>query len=77
MFAGGRISRLPWDTPLFTTLHTMNEIRPFQLVFLLEVLGHSQEEALRELTEVLEPAYAEGRFDFLDSPPVVRSARFR
>jgi len=77
VFAGRGISPLPRDTSLFTTLYAMNEIRPFQLVFLLEVSGCSQEEALRELAGVLEPVYVEGLLDFLGSPPVVRSARFR
>ena len=51
----------------------MHEIRPFQLVFLLEVSGRSQEEALLELTEVLKPVYAEVLLNFFASPPIVRS----
>ena len=75
VFSGHKIGTLPPDIPLFTTLSTMNEIRPFQLVFLCQVSGHSQGEA-RELEEALEPVYAEGVLDFLASPPIVRSARF-
>jgi len=76
VFAGHGISRLSQDAPLFTTLYTMNQIRPFKLVFLLEILGRSQEEALRELAAVLKPVYAKDLLYFLDFSPVIRCAQF-
>jgi len=48
----------------------MNELRPFDLVFLLEVLDFRQ--AQRELLETLDLVTAKGLLDFLDSPPTIR-----
>ena len=63
----------PWALLSFEALHTMNEVRPFKLVFLLEVLDFL--ETKQELAEVLDSANAKGLLDFLDSPPTVRRAQ--
>ena len=49
----------------------MNEFKPFNLVFLLEVLDRSCEER-RMLEEVLESVAEQGLLDFLDFPPTIR-----
>jgi len=54
----------------FEALHMMYVIRPFKLVFLLEVSYFL--EARRELEEALASVTARGRFDFLNSPPTIR-----
>ena len=77
VFTGHGMGYLLWDAILFTTLRRMNKTRPFKLGILLEVSGCPEGEALRELTEALSSVTAEGLLDFLDSPPVIRSARFR
>ena len=64
---------LPWALLFFEALRTMNKVRPFKLVFLLEVLDFW--EAQQELAEALESATAKGLLDFLDSPPTVRRAQ--
>lgn len=51
------------------TLRTMNGVRPFKLVFLLE---DRYLEGL--LTEALDSMTAKGFLDFLDSPPTIRHA---
>ena len=58
---------------MFDTLRTMNEVRPFKLVFLLVAVG----EARRRLVGALDSVTARGFLDFLDSPPTIRTARFR
>jgi len=67
------IARLPLDITLFETLHTMNEVRPFKLVFLVRVLGSAQV-AQRKLAEALDQVDEQGFLDFLDFPPTVRWA---
>jgi len=67
------IARLPSDITLFETLHTMNEVRPFKLVFLVRVLGSAQV-AQRKLGEALDQVDEQGFLDFLDFPPTVRWA---
>ena len=61
---------LPWVVTLFKVLRMMNEVRPFNLVFLLEVLDFR--EARQELMEVLDLVAAKGLLSFLDSPPTIR-----
>jgi len=56
----------------FETLRKVNRVRPFKLVFLLEVLDPFQRDARRELAEALESVTAKGLLDFLDSPPAIR-----
>lgn len=63
------IASLPSDVVLFETLRIMNEIKPFKLVFLVEVVGLYQEEERRELTKALDSVMGRGLLDFLDSPP--------
>jgi len=58
---------------MFETLRAMSEVRPFVLVFLLEVPDFSQgEESRRKLARALDLVTAEGLLDFLDSPPTIR-----
>jgi len=66
-------ARLFSDVTLFETLRTMNEVRPFKLVFLIRVLGLAQV-AQRKLAEALDQVNEQGFLDFLDSPPTVRWA---
>ena len=65
---------LPSDVTLFETLRTMNEVRPFELVFLIEVFGIYQEESRQELTGALDSTIAAGLFDFLESLPNILSS---
>ena len=51
-------------------LQRMNGIRPFKLVFLLEVSDF--QEGRRELTRALDSVTVRGLLDFLDSPPTIR-----
>jgi len=53
----------------------MNGVRPFALVFLLDVSGPNYREARRELADVLDLVTAKGLLDFLGSSPVVRWVR--
>ena len=62
------------DTTLFETLRTMNELRPFKLVFFLVAPNRLQGEAQRKLVEAIDSATAKGFLDFLDSPPTIRIA---
>jgi len=55
---------LPWVVTLPKVLRMMSEVRPFNLVFLLEVFDFL--EAERELTEALGFAVAKGFLSFLD-----------
>ena len=57
---------------MLDTLCTMNEVRPFRLVFLLEVPYPYQEISRRWLAETLDSLTARGSFGFLNSPPTVR-----
>jgi len=53
----------------------MHKVRRFNLVFLLETSGCSG--AQEELVKSLDTVIAQGLLNFLDSPPVIRIARFR
>ena len=64
---------LPWAPLFFEALRTMNEVRPFKLVFLLEVTDFL--EAQQELAEALDSATTRGLLDFLGSPPTIRRAQ--
>ena len=68
----GDSTRLPKEVTLFEVLRAMNGIRPFKLVFLLELPDCLQEEAGRKLVEALDSVTAKGFLDFLDSPPTIR-----
>jgi hypothetical protein len=74
---GDIAARLPSEVRLFETLHAMNNVRPFKLVFLLMSSDSSLGEAQRELAEALDLVAARGLFDFLDSTPTIRCGRFR
>jgi len=66
---------LPHEAELFETLDRMNTVRPFKLVFLLEVSDTLRDSARQMVTEMLDIVAARGLLDFLDSPPTVRIAR--
>ena len=55
----------------FETLRVMNEVRPFRLVFLLEVSDFFQG-ARWELEKDLDLLAAKGSLNFLDSLPTIR-----
>ena len=69
------MTQLPREVTLSDTLRTMNEIKPFKLVFLLEVLDPAQVEPQRRLAEALDPVTVDGLLGFLDSPSTIRVAR--
>lgn len=71
------IAHLHQEVTMFETLRGMNKEKPFNLVFLLEVPDSRQWEAQDELEGVLDFVAARGHFDFLNSPPTIRSTRFR
>jgi len=81
LWTDNHITRFPWNPVLFQTLRTMREVRPFELVFLLDMnsphLRHGEArrnvvEALRKFTKALDSVIAKGLLDFLDSPPTIR-----
>ena len=65
-----QIRTLSAEVTLFQALRTMSKVRPFKLVFLVEVsdpyLGERE-----ELAEVLDSIAADGLLDFLESPPTI------
>jgi len=71
---GTTVASLPQEVAFFDALRAMDVIRPFKLVFLLEVTDAYQGKAGRELAEALDSAVASGLLDFLDSPPTIRRA---
>lgn len=66
------ICYLHLEVGFFKMLRWVNEVRPFKLVFLLDVPHPSRVEARRELVGALDWVVAEGLLDFLDSPPTIR-----
>jgi hypothetical protein len=68
------VAYLSTEAPFFEALRTMNEVRPFKLVFLLVGLDSFREEARRKLAGALDRMAVRGLLDFLDSPPTVRGA---
>jgi len=60
------------EVGFFKMLRMVNELRPFKLVFLLEVPHSSRVEARREFAGALDWVIAEGLLDFLDFPPTIR-----
>ena len=61
-----------WGATLFRTLRTMNEVRPFKLVFSLEVSSSHQWQIRREFAGALSLVAAKGLLEFLDTPPTIR-----
>ena len=66
---------LPQEAELFETLRKMNEIRPFDLVFLLETSDFHQDGVRQQLAGALDSISADGSLDFLRSSPSVHVAR--
>lgn len=71
------IAYLQCEVVMFKILRKMSGIRPFKLVFLLEVSDPSQQKARQETEKALDFLAARGVIDFLDSPPIIRTTRFR
>jgi hypothetical protein len=71
------VDHLPSEVTLFGTLRAMSKVRPFKLVFLVAAPDLSLGEVRRELAGALDSATARGLLDFLDSPPAIRSGRYR
>jgi hypothetical protein len=69
------LTSIPPDRGLFDTLRSMNRVKPFRLIFLLLSPDLLLREARRNLEGVLNKVAARGLLDFLDSPPVIRSAQ--
>ena len=69
------LRHLPQEVTLFDTLCKMNKLRPFKLVFLLEI-SHTSD-VRRELADTLELVTAKGLLNFLDSKPTIRTTRPR
>jgi hypothetical protein len=67
---------LPSEVPFFETLRTMNEVRPFKLVFLVVAPDSFLGEARQELAEALDSVATKGLLNFLNSPPTIRTVRF-
>ena len=65
---------LPREVMLFNTLRKMNKVRPFKLVFLLEV-DIDISEVRRELADALELVTVKGLLGFLDSQPTIRNTQ--
>lgn len=76
VIARNRFARLLSDDTVFVALPAMNEVRPFELVFL--VLHSSafslSQEARQVFKRNVQLATAKGLFDFLSSPPTLRIA---
>lgn len=68
---------LPLPVTMFVALRRMNELRHFNLVFLLLAEGPDVPEGRRELVEAIDLATTKGLLDFLDSQPTIRIARPR
>jgi len=68
---------LPQEPMLFETLRNMHQVRPFNLVFLLEASDFHRDGVLRELEEALDSISANGSLNFLNYPPTINIARPR
>lgn len=64
---------LSWSFTMFRALHSMNGIRPFKLVFLLEDTNFV--EARRELMDALGSVVVKRILNFLGSQPTIRRGR--
>ena len=67
-----QFTSLPADITFFETLRTMSEVRPFRLVFLLQVHSPPTKEARLRLGRVVESLIENRLLDFLNSPTSVR-----
>ena len=69
-----RLARVLSDNTLFVALSAMNRVRHFKLVFLvLHPLAVSLSQEARRVFE-RDVASVAAKFDFLGSPPIVRTA---
>ena len=70
---GNSVAYLTQNIRFFETLRRMHELRPFKLVFLLK--ASDRWNTPRGFARVLESVAVKSLIDFLDSPPVIRTAR--
>jgi len=73
----GNTNFIPQRVVPFETLGKMNEIRPFKLVFLLDVSDPFRDGARRRLERTLDSVIARGLLKSFDSPPAIRWAQSR
>ena len=73
IIVGSSMAYLPQNVALFETLRKMHEVRPFKLVFVLEVSDRWN--TRRGLAEALNLVTEKGFVDFLESPPTIRTAQ--
>lgn len=59
---------------LFSMVRRMYEVRPFRLVFRLEIRGGDHEETARMLKECIDAQVVRGELWFLPCPPVILSS---
>ena len=59
------------DATSIETLRVMGTVRPFRLVFLLNVFDNLSKEVGQTLDSALRLDVTKGLFDFLDFPPVI------
>jgi hypothetical protein len=60
------------DAMLFETLRAMNEVRPLNLFFLIQIPHPPSREGQRRVELALEAVTAKGLLNFFDSPPSIR-----
>ena len=70
-----QFTNLPSDVAFFKTLRMMEEVRPFRLVFLLQVHSPPSREGRLRLERAVELLTEKGLLDFLDSPTTIRVAQ--
>lgn len=58
---------------LFGVVRCMYEVRPFRLVFCLEIWDGDQEDTARMLKRYIDAEVAEGGLEFLPCPPLIVS----
>lgn len=77
VIAGDATTQLPQGGGLFGALRTMNEVRRFKLVFLLEVADPDEVGPRWGFSEASNLVTVNGPLTFLDSPPTTRVVRSR
>jgi hypothetical protein len=67
-----QFTTLPSDVTFFKTLRMMNEVRPFRLVFSLQVHSPPASEGRLRLERAIDSLAEKGLLDFLNSPTTIR-----
>jgi len=70
------LAHLLQDMSLYETLRKMNELKPFELVFLPEGPDSDQKRTRQELEGAIDSVTSDGYLDFLASPPTIRWVKF-